>query len=229
MKKVLGIAILAGSLGAVPAFAQSTPDQTKPQPKPKSTTSSKTPGQKSGQSQGQTEKTAGTSGTLAPADHNFVNEAAIGGLAEVELGNLAKEKASNPDVKSFGDRMATDHGKANDELKSWAQQKNVTLPTELDAKHKALRDRLSKLSGEAFDKAYMHEMVMDHTHDVAAFKRESTAAKDPDLKAWAGKTLPTLQDHMKMAKDTSAKVGSAGTSGTTPAKKSATPKKSSGK
>jgi putative membrane protein len=224
MRKVLGIAILAGALGAVPALAQSTPDQTKPQPKPKSTTS--TSHKPAGQSQpGQ--KTAGTTGTLAPADHNFVNEAAIGGMAEVELGNLAKEKASNPDVKSFGDRMATDHGKANDELKNWAQQKNVTLPTELDARHKAERDRLAKLSGEAFDKAYMRLMVADHNHDVAAFKRESTAAKDPDLKAWAGKTLPTLQDHMKMAKDTNAKV--AGTGGTAPAKKTTTPKKSPGK
>jgi putative membrane protein len=217
MRKVLGIAILAGTLGAVPALAQSTPDQTKPEPKPKSTASPKT---QSSKPAGQ--KTAGTTGTLAPADHNFVQEAAIGGLAEVELGNLAKEKASNADVKSFGDRMATDHGKANDELKSWAQQKNVPLPTELDAKHKATRDRLAKLSGEAFDKAYMREMVADHTRDVAAFKRSSTSAKDPDLKAWAGKTLPTLEDHMKMAKETNAKV--AGTAA--PAKKNPTPKKS---
>jgi len=213
MRKVLGIAILASALGAVPALAQSTADQTKPQPKPKSTTSAKKP---AGQ------KTAGTTGTLAPADHNFVNEAAIGGMAEVELGNLAKEKASNSDVKSFGERMATDHGKANDELKSWAEQKNVTLPTELDAKHKALRDRLAKLSGEAFDKAYMREMVADHNHDVAAFKRESTSAKDPDLKAWAGKTLPTLEEHQKLAKETNAKV--AGMAGT-PKKTPPTPKK----
>jgi putative membrane protein len=217
MRKVLGIAILASALGAVPALAQSNPDQTKPQPKPKSTTSPKTSSDKTA---GQ--KTAGTSGTLAPADHNFVNEAAIGGMAEVELGNLAKEKASNPDVKSFAERMATDHEKANDELKGWAQQKNVTLPTELDARHKATRDRLAKLSGEAFDKAYMREMVADHQHDVAAFKRESTAAKDPDLKAWAGKTLPTLQDHAKLAKETNAKVAGGGAA---PMKKSPTPKK----
>jgi putative membrane protein len=216
MRKVLGIAILASALGAVPALAQSTPDQTKPQPKPKSTAGAKTPRQNPS-----SQKTTGTSGTLAPADHNFVNEAAIGGMAEVELGNLAKEKASNSDVKTFGDRMATDHGKANDELKSWAQQKNVTLPSELDAKHKAERDRLAKLSGDAFDKAYMRLMVADHTHDVAAFKRESSGAKDPDLKAWAGKTLPTLEDHMKMAKDTNAKVGGAAA----PTKKSTTPKK----
>jgi putative membrane protein len=215
MRKVLGIAILAGALGAAPALAQSTPDQTKPQPKPKSTATPKTPSSKpAGQ------ETAGTTGTLSPTDHNFVNEAAIGGMAEVELGNLAKEKASNPDVKSFGERMATDHAKANDELKNWAQQKNVTLPTELDAKHKSERDRLAKLSGDAFDKAYMRLMVADHTHDVAAFKKESTAAKDPDLKAWAGKTLPTLEEHMKLAKETNAKVaGGAGTAKKRPAPK----------
>src|SRR6476619_7682948 len=107
MRKVLGIAILASALGAAPAIAQSTPDQMKPQPKPKTTASPKTSSQNPA-----TEKTAGTSGTLARSDHNFVNEAAIGGMAEVELGNLAKEKASNPDVKSFGERMASDHGKA---------------------------------------------------------------------------------------------------------------------
>jgi putative membrane protein len=101
----------------------------------------------------------------------------------------------------------TDHGKGNEELKQWAQQKKVTLPTAIDAKHKATRDRLAKLSGDAFDKAYMRDMVMDHRQDVAAFKREAAAGKDPDLKAWAAKILPTLQDHLKMAQDTAAKVG----------------------
>ena len=149
------------------------------------------------------------------ADQSFAREAAMGGMAEVELGNLAKEKASNADVKHFGERMATDHGNANDELKQWAQQKKVTLPAAIDAKHIATRDRLAKLSGDAFDKAYMRDMVTDHQHDVAAFKREATSGKDPDLKAWAAKTLPTLQDHLKMAQDTAAKVGA----GSAPAKK----------
>jgi putative membrane protein len=143
------------------------------------------------------------------ADQPFAREAAIGGMAEVELGNLAKEKGSNTDVKQFADRMVTDHGKANDELKQWAQQKRVTLPTAIDQKHRATHDRLAKLSGDAFDKAYMSDMVADHRHDVAAFKREATSGKDPDLKAWATKTLPTLQDHLKMAQDTAAKVGAA--------------------
>ena len=118
------------------------------------------------------------------ADQPVAREAAMGGMAEVALGNLAKEKASNADVKQFADRMVTDHGKANDELKQWAQEKKVTLPAATDAKHKATRDRLAKLSGDAFDKAYMRDMVMDHQHDVAAFKREAESGKDANLKAW---------------------------------------------
>jgi putative membrane protein len=155
------------------------------------------------------------SASAQSADQPFAREAAIGGMAEVELGTLAKQKASNADVKQFADRMATDHGKANEELKQWAQQKKVTLPAEIDAKHKATRDRLAKLSGDAFDKAYMRDMVMDHQHDVAAFKREAASGKDPDLKAWAAKTLPTLQDHLKMAQDTAAKVGASNTAAKT--------------
>jgi putative membrane protein len=140
-------------------------------------------------------------------DLSFAREAAKGGMAEVELGILAKAKASSADVKQFADRMVTDHGKANGELKQWAAQKKVTLPTALDAKAKATRDRLAKLTGDAFDKAYMQAMLMDHEHAVAAFKNEAASGKDPDLKAWAAKTLPTLEDHLKMAQEAGAKVG----------------------
>ena len=149
---------------------------------------------------------AAENGALAAADKAFVMEAAGGGMAEVELGRLATEKASDADVKQFGQRMVDDHGKGNDELKGLASQKGVTLPADLDAKHKATRDRLSKLSGRAFDKAYMAEMVADHNKDVAAFTRASKTAKDADVKAWAAKILPTLQEHQKLAKDIAAKV-----------------------
>lgn len=151
-------------------------------------------------------------GSVSAADSRFMHEAAIGGMAEVEMGRLAAEKASSADVKQFGQRMVTDHGKANDELKSLAQQKNVTLPTELDSQHKATVDRLSKLSGAAFDQAYMREMVNDHNKDVAAFKKESTSASNADLKAWAGKTLPTLQEHQTMAKEINGKLAPSRTS-----------------
>jgi putative membrane protein len=147
-----------------------------------------------------------SSSALSASDRTFVTHAAHSGLAEVELGRLAADKASNADVKQFGQRMVDDHGKANDELKGLASQKNVTLPTDLDAKHKAEHARLSKLAGAAFDRAYMAAMVGDHNNAVASFQRASKTAKDPDLKAWAGKTLPTLQDHQKMAREIGAKV-----------------------
>jgi len=150
---------------------------------------------------------------IAASDQAFVKEAAIGGMAEVDLGQLAATKAADADVKQFGQRMVDDHGKANDELKSWASSKNVALPTELDAKHKAEHARFEKLSGAAFDKAYMTAMVADHNKDVAAFQRESKSAKDPELKAWVTKTLPTLEDHQKSAKEINAKVNGAAKTG----------------
>jgi putative membrane protein len=153
-----------------------------------------------------TTKTAGQ----AAADHQFAMKAAQGGLAEVELGRLATEKASSDEVKKFGQRMVDDHSKANDELKSEAQKKNITLPSSVDAKDKALMDRLSKLSGAAFDRAYMSAMVKDHRTDVAEFQNEASNGHDADLKAWAAKTLPTLQDHLKQAESVDQAVGTSG-------------------
>ena len=153
------------------------------------------------------------------SDETFVTKAAKGGMAEVELGKLAADKGSSDHVKKFGQRMADDHGKANDELKSLAQSKNITLPTDLGAKEKALRDRLSKLSGDAFDRAYMQAMLSDHRKDVNEFRMESRSGKDADVKAWAGKTLPTLEDHLKMAQDANRAVGTSGSMTTKSPKK----------
>jgi putative membrane protein len=158
-----------------------------------------------------------SSSQLASSDRQFIMEAAQGGMAEVELGQLAADKAESSAVKQFAQRMVTDHGKANDELKSLAQSKNITLPADLDAKHKATKDRLSKLSGAQFDRAYMQDMVSDHQKDVSEFKKQSTSAKDAELKAWAAKTLPTLQEHLQMAQAASrSAVGTSGTQSTTP-------------
>ena len=141
----------------------------------------------------------GKSSSVPAKDMQFLKKAAQGGMAEVQLGELAQQKAESNDVKQFGKMMADDHGKANDQLKSVAEQKGVTLPTDLSAKDKALKDRLSKLSGEAFDKAYMQHMVTDHKKDVAEFKRESKMAKDNDVKNFASQTLPTLEKHLDRA------------------------------
>jgi putative membrane protein len=102
--------------------------------------------------------------------------------------------------------MQTDHGKANDELKQLATTKGIALPTETDEEHKKVAADLSSKSGKAFDKAYMDAMVKDHDKDVAEFQNMSTNATDPDLKAWVTKTLPTLQDHQKMAKEIAGKL-----------------------
>jgi len=96
--------------------------------------------------------------------------------------------------------MVDDHSKANDQLKQLASSKGIEVPTDLSAKDKATKERLSKLSGEQFDKAYMKDMVKDHTQDVSEFKKESTSAKDPDVKNFASQTLPTLEDHLKQAR-----------------------------
>jgi putative membrane protein len=151
-----------------------------------------------------------TASTHAAADQTFVKKAAAGGMAEVELGRLAADKATSPDVKQFGKKMVDDHGKANDQLKSLARTKNIELPSDLTAKDKALRDRLSKLSGAAFDRAYMRAMVTDHTADVTEFRTESKSGVDPDVKSWAATTLPTLEGHLKMAKDANRAVGTSG-------------------
>jgi putative membrane protein len=162
----------------------------------------------------------------ATTDQSFEKDAAIGGMAQVELGNLAKQKGSSSDVKQFGDRMVTDHSKANDQLKQVAQQKKIQLPTSLDAKHQAVVDRLSKLSGDSFDKAYMRQMLTDHKKDMASFRRESASGKDSDVKQFASSTLPTLEEHMKLAHDTASKVGVSETTGTSG--KSGKSKKGSG-
>ncbi|HWR15912.1 MAG TPA: DUF4142 domain-containing protein [Terriglobales bacterium] len=159
-------------------------------------------------SSSETSSSAGAaSGSLSAADKKFVMKAAEGGLTEVQLGQLAAQKGQSDDVKKFGQRMVDDHGKANDQLKQLAEQKGVTLPTEPSAKDKAEADRLSKLSGDQFDKAYMRHMVMDHKKDVAEFKKESTTAKDSDVKNFATQTLPTLEDHLKQAEQVAGSTG----------------------
>ena len=143
-------------------------------------------------------------------DQRFVITTAGVGIAEVELGKLASEKAVNADVKSFGQRMVTEHTKAGDELKALAQKQGITLPTEMDAKHKALRDRLMKMSGDAFDHAYIVAMVNGHREAVTAFRTEARTGKDAEIKAWAEKTLPTIEDHLKVAQSLNKAVGTSG-------------------
>jgi putative membrane protein len=150
--------------------------------------------------------------STAPAAKTFMQEAASGGLMEVELGKIAAQRASSSDVKEFGQRMVTDHTKANDELKDLASRKNVTLHEGLDAKQQAEVSRLSKLSGHEFDQSYMKTMTTDHEHDVAAFKKAASSSPDADVKSFASQTLPTLEDHLSNARRVEAEVNRTKTS-----------------
>jgi|SRR5579884_497596 len=158
---------------------------------------------------GRADRMSSTTGT---PDAAFVTKAAQGGMAEVKLGQLAKDHGQSQAVKDFGQRMVDDHTKANDQLKDLAAKKNFTLPTDVDAKDQATYDRLSKLNGAAFDRAYMRDMVNDHKKDVAEFEHEANSGKDPDVKAWAGQTVGTLKEHLSMAEKTYAEVQHGGKS-----------------
>ncbi|MEO6722171.1 MAG: DUF4142 domain-containing protein [Ferruginibacter sp.] len=150
-------------------------------------------------------------------DTKFVMEAADGGMAEVELGKLALNKATSAMVKQHAQMMVDDHGKANGELKTLAASKNITLPDSVCADCKKAYDNLAKKKGSDFDKAYTDMMVDDHKKDIGKFKDEASKGTDNDLKTWAAGKLPTLEQHlqgwqmtkdggkMKMTKDTTKK------------------------
>ena len=140
------------------------------------------------------------------ADREFVNKAAIGGVAEVELGRVATQRAARPSVRSFGQRMVTDHGRGNAELATLARSKGIDVSNTLDVTHQAMRDRLSGLSGADFDRAYMSEMVRDHTEDIALFERAAQTATDADIKAYAARSLPMLREHLALARQVNSEV-----------------------
>jgi putative membrane protein len=149
----------------------------------------------------------GIASAASNPDQTFVTKAAQGGAAEVKLGQLAASKGKNQKVKDFGQKMVDDHSKAGDELKGIAQKNGATVPGDITAKDNSLVNRLSGLSGDDFDKAYMSAMVKDHETDIAEFQREADKGGDADIKAFASKTLPTLRDHLQMAKDAASAVG----------------------
>lgn len=145
---------------------------------------------------------------LSSSDRKFIDDAVRGGLAEVQLGKLAAQKAASAEVRQFGQRMVADHSKANDRLQQIASSKGVAVPNEMDAASKREYDKLQKLSGPQFDREYMKSMVSDHQKDVKDFQKEQNAARDSDLKAFVTNTLPTLQEHLKLAQSDQAAVKS---------------------
>ena len=204
MKKRIGMALLTSVLAAAASCSSdgvsssnSGPDkQSLPTPATTANTAVSDPSM----------TTTNNANAAAPAQGNFYIEAAQGGMAEVELGQLAAQKANDPEVKSFGQMMVADHGKANAELQTVAGRKQVTLPATLAPNHQATMTQLQGLSGADFDRAYVNAMVTAHEKDVALFERQAANDADPDAKALAAKTLPTLKKHLEAIKDIQSKL-----------------------
>ena len=139
-------------------------------------------------------------------DNAFAMTVAQNGMAEVALAKLALQKSKNADVKKFAQRVITDHTKVGQELKKIATAKNITLPAEVKPEQQETHDRFMKLSGAEFDREFMTLMVENHEKSITAFEAESNNGTDAELKAFAGNTLPTLREHLQMARDTSGKL-----------------------
>jgi putative membrane protein len=136
---------------------------------------------------------------LSHGDRKFIEDAAKGGMFEVQSGQLAQQKASDPAVKEFANRLVQDHTKANDELKQIAQAKGVQMPDKEKWGERREIGKLDKLSGAAFDHEFAMRSVSDHQKDIQEFEKAASKVKDPDVKAWAEKQLPVLREHLAMA------------------------------
>ena len=144
-------------------------------------------------------------GSLSTEDRSFVAEAARGGLDEVQDAQLAEQKATSTDVKQFASLMITDHTQANQELIQIARSQGLSLPkTPMQAEQRSLEE-MQKLSGASFDRQYVKEQVRDHQKTVALFQKEADSGQDPQLKAFAQKYLPKLQQHLQMAQSLAAR------------------------
>lgn len=147
--------------------------------------------------------------TLSKADQKAVRDMAMANMAEVELGRMAQSKSTSEQVKAYAQQMIDDHGQALEDVQALAQAKGVTLPTELDARHKMESARLDKLSGDAFDKAYVARAgVADHRTVHAMLGKIQSSARDPDVKAAADKMKPVVQQHLNAGKQLNTRVRS---------------------
>lgn len=133
-------------------------------------------------------------------DKAFLKQAAVGGEAEIQMGQMAEKKASNPQVQQFGARMVKDHSQNADLLTQVAQSQNVSLPTRLTPEYSDAMAQLSRQAGPQFDNAYMKMMVQDHMKTVAKFKKEAATSQDPTVKKYAQESLPVLESHLQEAR-----------------------------
>jgi len=147
------------------------------------------------------------------ADQVFAMMAAEGGQTEVQLSKLAADRAGSPEVKQWAQRLVQDHTKANQELMTVAKAKDFSLPKDLDDTHEDVVKLFSKLEGGQFDREFLSYQVMHHEKDTAAFSVQAKGGQDPELKAFAAKQLPILQEHLQQARNLAAQHHASGKPG----------------
>ncbi|HEY0160157.1 MAG TPA: DUF4142 domain-containing protein [Thermoanaerobaculia bacterium] len=192
--------------GCVALLAACGGENTSGTPETETTGSVQSPQQTSSATATTTGASGGTISNTSNEDKTFVTSAGMAGLAEVQYANLALQKSENAEVRAFAQRMVTDHGTSNAELAQLATVKGLVLPTELAGKHQQGLEHLQSLGGAEFDRAYMQHMVGDHQEAVTLFQTGSTSATDADIKAFATKNLPILQQHLTQAQGIAGKV-----------------------
>jgi len=150
---------------------------------------------------------AGTAAQLSPADREFAINTTMVGRHEIELGQLASSRAMDGEVKAFADRMVKDHTSAGNDLSDITTRLGVTIPTEEDTTFNNLKDRLSKMKGTEFDRAYMAEMVQGHEKAAASVETYANSGNNADLKAWAAKAAPVIREHLQQAQKINTRLG----------------------
>ena len=143
-------------------------------------------------------------------DATFYKKAAEGGIFEVDAGNQAQQKSNNQQVKDFGAMLVSDHTKANDELKSLAASKDVSLPTTASVSQMAEKAKLDLLSGDTYDKSFILGQIKAHEQTIALFRKEAATGRDAEARSFAKETLPVLRKHLRTAREIAAKEGYTG-------------------
>ena len=198
--KKLWLSVCFAVFASALSVGQTTPQASQPgQANPPTTANPgnpAAPGTAAQSSTPQNNATSNNASNLSAADKKFLTEAAQAGVAEIQLGQLATQKASSDDVKKFGQRMVDEHGKLNQQLAQVASAQGVTLNQQPDPGDQMLKDNLSSLSGKAFDKAYLDIMLKDHDDDVAAFIHETQIGSNASVTALAKSSVPNLDSHL---------------------------------
>lgn len=201
-------ALVAATTACLLAGSIATAQQT--EPPVRETTDQTRPGRSATDDASRTQRTADASGMRRSKmdSAEFAKKAGVAGAAEVEAGKLGAQKATSPEVKAFAQKMVTDHTKGNQELIAAARAENVEVPTEPDLMHKGKMEKLKLQKADAdFDHDFMQQMVRDHKAAVELYRNASTDTNvGPELRAFAKKTLPTLESHLEQAQELEGKL-----------------------